>query len=67
MRALGDEMALETDYISQFGYQLYDTTGTADDYIYGALGGVRVHAGDRQGRVPSRVHDGFIPEYEGRR
>ena len=39
MRALGDKMAYETDYISQFGYQLYDTTGTADDYIYGALNG----------------------------
>ena len=28
----------ETDYISQFGYQLYDTTGTTDDYLYDALG-----------------------------
>ena len=66
LRALGDAMARETDYISQYSYQLYDTTGTTDDYIYDALGGVLVHAGDRQGRVPPGVHDGFIPEYEGR-
>jgi hypothetical protein len=32
-------MARETDYVSQFSYQLYDTTGTTDDYIYDGLGG----------------------------
>ena len=31
-------MARETNYVSQYGYQLYDTTGTLDDYIYGGLG-----------------------------
>ena len=29
----------ETRYLSQFSYQLYDTTGTTDDYIYDGLGG----------------------------
>ena len=38
LRALGDAMASETDYISQYSYQLYDTTGTTDDYLYDGLG-----------------------------
>ena len=37
MRVLGDAMADATDYTSQYGYQLYDTTGTSDDWIYGVL------------------------------
>ena len=38
-KALGDAMALENGYSSQFGYQLYDTTGTTEDWTYGATGG----------------------------
>jgi len=38
LRRLGDRMAAETGYASQFGYQLYDTTGTTDDYAYEGLG-----------------------------
>lgn len=37
MRKIGDAMARETDYTSQYSYQLYDTTGTTDDWIYGVL------------------------------
>ena len=32
-------MAKNTRYLSQFSYQLYDTTGTTDDYIYDGLSG----------------------------
>ena len=39
LRQLGDQMAKETRYLSQFSYQLYDTTGTTDDYIYDGLSG----------------------------
>ena len=39
LRQLGDAMAKKTRYLSQFSYQLYDTTGTTDDYIYDGLGG----------------------------
>ena len=38
LRALGDAMARETAYVSQYSYQLYDTTGTTDDYLYDGLG-----------------------------
>jgi hypothetical protein len=66
MRELGDAMARETQYVSQYSYQLYDTSGTTDDWLYGGLssfsftpeiGKVNFH--------PSYTND-FIPEYDGR-
>ena len=39
LRGIGDRFALQTGYLSQFSYQLYDTTGTTDDYVYDGLGG----------------------------
>ncbi|HEV2058326.1 MAG TPA: M14 family metallopeptidase, partial [Solirubrobacteraceae bacterium] len=38
-KALGDAMAAHNGYASQFGYQLYDTTGTTEDWSYYATGG----------------------------
>ena len=66
MRQLGDAMARETQYVSQYSYQLYDTSGTTDDWLYGGLssfsftpeiGKINFH--------PSYTSD-FIPEYDGR-
>jgi hypothetical protein len=39
-KALGDKMAHENGYSSQYGYQLYDTTGTTEDWSYNATGGL---------------------------
>src|SRR5262245_25377650 len=39
-KALGDAMAAQNGYSSQFGYQLYDTTGTTEDWSYFATGGL---------------------------
>ena len=39
-KALGDSMAAENGYASQFGYQLYDTDGTTEDWSYNATGGL---------------------------
>jgi len=39
-KALGDAMASENGYSSQFGYQLYDTDGTTEDWSYNATGGL---------------------------
>ncbi|HEV3377081.1 MAG TPA: M14 family metallopeptidase [Thermoleophilaceae bacterium] len=39
MKALGDSMAAENGYTSQYGWQLYDTTGTTEDWSYSATGG----------------------------
>jgi hypothetical protein len=39
-KALGDAMAGENGYLSQKGYQLYDTSGTTEDWSYNATGGL---------------------------
>jgi hypothetical protein len=39
-KALGDRMAGENGYASQYGYELYDTTGTTEDWSYNATGGL---------------------------
>ena len=39
-KALGDAMAAKNGYSSQFGYQLYDTDGTTEDWSYNATGGL---------------------------
>jgi Zinc carboxypeptidase len=39
LKALGDTMAAENGYTSQYGWQLYDTTGTTEDWSYSATGG----------------------------
>ena len=38
-KALGDAMAAQNGYTSEHGYQLYDTTGTTEDWSYFATGG----------------------------
>ncbi|MEJ7892885.1 MAG: M14 family zinc carboxypeptidase [Solirubrobacteraceae bacterium] len=38
-KALGDAMAKQTGYLSQNGFELYDTTGTTEDWSYNATGG----------------------------
>jgi Zinc carboxypeptidase len=39
LKALGDSMAAENGYESMYGWQLYDTTGTTEDWSYSATGG----------------------------
>lgn len=39
LKALGQRMADATGYTNQYGWQLYDTTGTTDDWTYAATGG----------------------------
>jgi len=39
-KALGESMAQENGYSSQFSYQLYDTTGGTEDWTYYATGGL---------------------------
>ena len=38
-KALGDAMAKNNGYFSQKGFELYDTTGTTEDWSYNATGG----------------------------
>ena len=66
MRELGDAMARETSYVSQYGYQLYDTTGTLDDYTYGGLGAFSYTPEIGKENFHPNYVDAFIPEYDGR-
>src|SRR3712207_5809723 len=38
-KALGDAMAMENGYFSQKSFELYDTTGTTNDWSYNSTGG----------------------------
>src|SRR3954454_19241138 len=38
MKQLGDTMAADTGYTSQYSWQLYDTSGTTEDWNYAAAG-----------------------------
>jgi hypothetical protein len=38
LKELGDRMADDTGYTSEFSYQLYDTSGTMEDWNYAAAG-----------------------------
>jgi hypothetical protein len=38
LKVLGDKMAAATGYTSEYGFQLYDTSGTTEDWNYGAAG-----------------------------
>jgi carboxypeptidase T len=39
-KAVGDQMAAQNGYRSQYSYQLYDTTGVTEDWSYYATGGL---------------------------
>ena len=39
LKQLGDAMAAQNGYLSQKGYELYDTNGTTEDWSYNATGG----------------------------
>ena len=63
-KALGDAMAAENGYTSQLSYQLYDTTGTTEDWSYYATGGL----GYTFEIGPEHFHPPFaetVAEYEG--
>ena len=64
LRRLGDVMGRETDYISQYSYQLYDTTGTTDDYLYDALGAFSYTPEIGKDEFHPAYAD-YIPEYDG--
>ena len=40
LRSLGEAMAAKNGYTSQFGFELYDTSGTTEDWSYSVTGGL---------------------------
>ncbi|HEX8083263.1 MAG TPA: M14 family zinc carboxypeptidase [Solirubrobacteraceae bacterium] len=66
MRKIGDAMAAETEYTSQYSYQLYDTTGTTDDWLYGGLASFSFTPEIGKTNFHPSYTDDFIPEYDGK-
>jgi hypothetical protein len=64
-KALGDTMAARNGYISQAGWQLYDTTGTTEDWSYWTTGGYgyTFEVGPNEFHPPYET--GVVAEYAG--
>jgi carboxypeptidase T len=67
LKALGDAMGKATGYTSQYGYQLYDTSGTTEDWNYGSAGtfGYTIEMGPTNGEFHSNYKLGVIDQYDG--
>ena len=63
-KALGDAMGKANGYSSQYGYQLYDTTGTTEDWSYFQTGGFgfTFEIGPNEFHPP---YEQVVAEYEG--
>jgi hypothetical protein len=67
MKEIGDAMAAATGYTSQYGWQLYDTSGTTDDYTYAAQGGYgyTIEVGPSGGQFHMPYETGVVNEWTG--
>jgi hypothetical protein len=67
LKALGDAMGADTGYTSQYGYQLYDTSGTTEDWNYGAAGtyGYTIEMGPENGDFHMPYQVGVVDEWTG--
>ena len=67
MKQIGDAMADATGYTSQFGFQLYDTAGTTEDWNYAAAGtyGYTIEIGPPGGEFHMPYETGVVKEWTG--
>jgi hypothetical protein len=67
LREIGDRMGAATGYTSQFGYQLYDTSGTTEDWNYAAAGtfGYTIEMGPKDGEFHRPYETGVVKEWTG--
>jgi len=67
MKALGEAMSAENGYVSQPSYELYDTSGTTEDWSYFATGGYgytfEIGAGEAAATGFAVTGSGFHPPY----
>ena len=64
-KALGDAMALHNKYTSQYSWQLYDTSGTAEAWSYYATGGYGFTFEIHTGNFHQAYQQAVVKEYEG--
>ncbi|HWH46074.1 MAG TPA: M14 family zinc carboxypeptidase, partial [Thermoleophilaceae bacterium] len=67
LKEIGDAMGDETGYESQFGFQLYDTAGTTEDWNYAAAGtyGFTIEIGPKNGEFHMPYETGVVREWTG--
>ena len=67
LKALGAKMAAATGYTNQYGWELYDTTGTTDDWSYAATGGFgyTIELGPEDGVFHGAYQRNVIDQYVG--
>jgi hypothetical protein len=67
MKELGDQMAADTGYTSQYGWQLYDTSGTTEDWQYGGQGafGYTIEIGPEGGQFHQAYETGVVDQWTG--
>jgi hypothetical protein len=62
---LGDTMALSNKYTSQYSFNLYDTSGTAEAWSYYATGGLGFTFEIHKGNFHRTYSDAVVEEYNG--
>ena len=67
LKEIGDAMANATGYKSQYGFELYDTAGTTEDWNYAAAGtyGYTVEIGPPNGEFHMPYETGVVKEWNG--
>ena len=67
MKQIGDAMAAATGYTSQYGWQLYDTSGTTEDWNYAAAGtfGYTIEIGPANGFFHMAYKRAVVDEWNG--
>ncbi len=67
LKEIGDAMGKATGYKSQYGFELYDTAGTTEDWNYAAQGayGYTIEIGPANGEFHMPYETGFVKEWTG--
>jgi hypothetical protein len=67
LKVLGERMAAATAYTNQYGWELYDTTGTTDDWSYAATGGFgyTIEMGPAGGNFHGNYETYVVKQYTG--
>jgi hypothetical protein len=67
LKSIGDAMGTAAGYTSEYGYQLYDTSGTTEDDTYAATGGFgyTIEMGPPDGNFHMPYQTGVVDEWTG--
>lgn len=67
LKEVGDRMGEAAGYTSQYGFQLYDTAGTTEDWNYAAQGafGYTIEIGPKDGEFHMPYETGFVKQWNG--